>query len=169
MSFWRVSILRIKTNDDPCSSPETRLHTPYRRHQWNYPLPPPRQIASNVYSVSMSGHHHVCIHVILFILGLSILYNNTSRWCKPAEKEIALSHWDSRQHNGEWRGELTGHPGSIVIPNKPLFDTLVPKLMNHQNLCNRADALNEYWKEDSLGKLHAENKTTEMISLVFIR
>ena len=108
-----------------------------RKHQVSTLLPfgglsPQRAINAQ----GVSKHHHVRIHLILCILRLQFSppYNNTSPWCKRGAKQIALSHWDSRQHNAEWWGELTRHPGPIVIPNKPLFDTLVPKLMNHQNL-----------------------------------
>ena len=79
---------------------------------------------------------------------------------QTAVKEIALSHWDSRQHNAQWHGELTGHAGPIVIPNKPLFYILVPKLMNHQNLVRPVGALNEYSKESSVGSF---NKYITMI------
>ena len=43
-----------------------------------------------------------------------------------------------------------GLVGPIVIPNKPLFDALVPKLMNHQNFVVSAWCLNKYSKESLL-------------------
>ena len=101
---------------------------------------------------SMPGHHHVHIHVVIWILrlNLSTPFDDTLLWCTRGAKQIALSHWDSRHHNAEWRGELTGQQRPIVISNKPLFDALVPKLMNYQNLvlpgwCLESTRMKSHW------------------------